>query len=172
MANSYLNLNDQNINSVVQNLNQLLADYHVYYQKLRNFHWNVKGENFYRLHEVFEDLYNDAFETIDDLAERIQTLGYLPLSKMEDYLKVSDLNECDPLTEDVDMVKELVKDHEVLIKGYRAVIEKAENANDEATIDLTAGLLRDFEKSTWMLHSWLGNKVQTGARQKAESIIA
>ena len=81
---NYLNIKEENILPVVVELNKLLADYHIYYQKLRNFHWNVSGENFFDLHEQFEELYNDAKIKIDEIAERVLTLRYHPISNLSE----------------------------------------------------------------------------------------
>ena len=79
---NYLNMESEKLKPVVIELNTLLADYHMYYQKLRNFHWNILGKNFFDLHEKFESLYTDARVKIDEIAERILTLGFHPVSKL------------------------------------------------------------------------------------------
>ena len=88
---NYLNIKDEDLLKVVVELNTLLADYHIYYQKLRSNHWNILGKNFFDLHLKFEELYTDARVKIDEIAERILTLKYHPMSKLEDYLKVSSI---------------------------------------------------------------------------------
>src|SRR3954471_5284565 len=79
--------------AITRTLNQLLANYSVHYQKLRNFHWNVKGSDFFDLHERFEQQYNEAFNNIDAIAERIRVFGETPLSTMKDYLETADIKE-------------------------------------------------------------------------------
>ena len=79
---SYLNLDTEKTNTTVEQLNVLLADYHLYYQKLRNFHWNVQGTNFFDLHEKFEEMYDDAKLKVDEIAERILTLRHSPQSNL------------------------------------------------------------------------------------------
>ena len=86
---NYLNIDNQKVLPVVSELNVLLADYHVHYQKLRNFHWNILGKNFFDLHNRFEEMYNDTRVKIDEVAERIVTLKYHPISKLSDYIEVS-----------------------------------------------------------------------------------
>lgn len=73
---NYLNLDTNKTEATVEQLNVLLADHHLYYQKLRNFHWNVIGENFFDLHAKFEEMYTDTLIKIDEIAERILTLRY------------------------------------------------------------------------------------------------
>ena len=151
---SYLNMNDEEVMPVVVELNVLLADYHVYYQKLRSNHWNIIGKNFFDLHEKFEELYNDAKVKIDEIAERILTLRYHPMSKLEDYLKTSSILEEAPLKSDQNMVDETLNDHKLLLKQMGKVIEKAEAISDEGTIDLIGAYIRELEKSSWMLNAW------------------
>ena len=90
---NYLNFNAEKTSKTVAELNHLLADYHLYYQKLRNFHWNILGENFFDLHNQFELMYDDARIKIDEIAERILTLRYQPVSNYSDYLSKSNLKE-------------------------------------------------------------------------------
>ena len=154
---NYLKMNEEKLVPVVFDLNILLADYNIYYQKLRSFHWNVLGENFFELHEKFEALYNDAKTKIDEIAERILTLNYHPLSRFEEYLKVSSIKEVSPLITDKEMVEALLKDHETLLTQMRIVIKQATEAEDEGTMDLMAGYIASLEKASWMLHAWSTN---------------
>ncbi|MGC1632020.1 MAG: DNA starvation/stationary phase protection protein [Gelidibacter sp.] len=151
---SYLNIKDEKLLPIVIELNTLLADYHIYYQKLRNFHWNILGKNFFDLHVKFEDLYNDARVKIDDIAERILTLRFHPMSNLEDYLKISSLKEVSPMQSDIEMITELLNDHKIILKQMSKVIEKAADAKDEGTADLMGSYIRDLEKSSWMLDAW------------------
>lgn len=147
-------MNEEEIIPVVVELNVLLADYHVYYQKLRSKHWNVIGKNFFDLHKQFEDMYNDAKVKIDEIAERILTLRYHPMSKLEDYLKTSAILEESPIKEDQNMVIESLSDHKLLLMQMSKVIEKAEAISDEGTIDLMGAYIRELEKTSWMLNAW------------------
>ncbi|WP_299336595.1 DNA starvation/stationary phase protection protein [uncultured Psychroserpens sp.] len=151
---SYLNMQDEKLIPVVVELNALLANYHIYYQKLRNFHWNILGENFFDLHNKFEELYTDARTKIDEIAERILTLRYHPMSKLSDYLEISEIKEVSPLQTDKAMVSELINDHKIILQQMSTVLEKADKANDEGTIDLIGAYIRELEKSSWMLDAW------------------
>ncbi|OAB77351.1 Dps family protein [Cochleicola gelatinilyticus] len=151
---SYLNLNKDKITETAKELNTLLADYHLYYQKLRNFHWNIVGKNFFDLHEKFEEMYDDAKLKVDEIAERILTLRFQPVSNYSDYLKKSNLKESPSETKDVEMVKILLKDHGILLKQMRIVIEKADAAGDEGTIDMIGAYIGGLEKISWMLDAW------------------
>lgn len=151
---SYLNLDTTKTKSTVQELNTLLADYHLYYQKLRNFHWNVNGKNFFDLHEKFEELYDDAKIKIDEIAERILTLRNKPKSNFSDYLSLSTVKESTDDLEDFEMVNTLIEDHGIIIKQMRKVVNVADDAGDEGTIDLVGAYIRELEKSSWMLEVW------------------
>lgn len=117
-------MNDEEVLPVVVEMNILLADYHVYYQKSRSNHWNIVGRNFFDLHEKFEDMYNDARIKIDEIAERILTLRYHPMSQMEDYLKSSTIKEKAVLKSDRAMVLETLNDHKLLLEQMGKVMEK------------------------------------------------
>lgn len=154
---NYLNLNEEHITESATALNVLLVDYHMYYQKLRNFHWNVTGKNFFDLHNKFEELYDDAKLKIDEIAERILTLRFQPISNYSDFLKKSHLTESPSNLDDVTMVEHILQDHGTLLKQMRSVIEIADKANDEGTIDMIGGYIADIEKVSWMLDAWLMN---------------
>ncbi len=151
---NYLNINEDKLLPVVEELNTLLADYHVYYQKLRNFHWNVLGRNFFDLHEKFEEMYEDARTKIDEIAERILTLRYHPMSNLSDYLKTSDIKESPMELTDTEMVSAILEAHGILLKRMSEVVHKAEAVSDEGTIDLIGAYIRELEKTSWMLDAW------------------
>src|SRR5680860_1617499 len=146
---NYLGLDDKKTAKTVEELNILLADYHLYYQKLRNFHWNVIGENFFDLHEKFEDLYEDAKLKVDEIAERILTLRYQPVSNLSDYLKSSSVKESKSDLSDSQMIKTLLEDHGILLKQLRKIAEVADKGGDEGTIDLIGGYIGELEKTSW-----------------------
>ena len=151
----YLNLDRDKVEKVAEKLNVLLASYHLHYQKLRNFHWNLKSASFFVLHEKFEELYDDANVKIDDIAERILTLEVQPISQLSEYLKISTIKEVSETLKDTEMVKETLEDLSELIRLEREVIETADEASDEGTIDMIGGFLGEKEKNCWMLASWL-----------------
>ncbi len=161
---SYLNLNKKENEKTVKELNTLLADYHVYYQKLRNFHWNVTGKSFFELHEKFELMYDDAKLKIDEIAERILTLRYQPVSNLTDYLKMSSLKESESTLNDEKMVNKLLDDHGTLIQQMRKVVDTAGEASDEGTIDLIGAYIRELEKTSWMLDAW---RMKSGETHKS-----
>jgi len=151
---SYLGLDDKKTAITVKELNILLADYHLYYQKLRNFHWNVIGKNFFDLHEKFEELYDDAKLKVDEIAERILTLRYQPVSNFSEYLKTSTVKESPSNLSDSRMIETLLEDHGIILKQLRKVAEVADKGGDEGTIDLVGGYIGELEKTSWMLDAW------------------
>jgi len=151
---NYLSLDKEKTNKTVHQLNILLADYHLYYQKLRNFHWNITGSNFFDLHTKFEEMYDDSKIKIDEIAERILTLRYQPKSNFSEYLTISNLKEASASLSDKEMINALLEDHSKLLKQMRIVIDAANHAEDEGTIDLIGGYIRELEKTSWMLDAW------------------
>ncbi|GHA30030.1 DNA starvation/stationary phase protection protein [Salinimicrobium marinum] len=160
---SYLNLDKEKTGKTVEELNILLADYHLYYQKLRNFHWNIIGQNFFDLHEKFEELYDDAKLKVDEIAERILTLRFQPTSNYSDYLKKSNLKESSSDLSDGQMVSMLLEDHGKILRQMTKVIETADKNGDEGTIDLIGAYIRELEKTSWMLDAW---KMKTSDKHK------
>ncbi|SHJ11375.1 Dps family protein [Aquimarina spongiae] len=154
---NYLNMNEKKLLPVLLELNVLLADYNLYYQKLRGFHWNILGKNFFDLHEKFEELYNDAKVKIDEIAERILTLQHHPVSQFQEYIKIATIEEVSPLLKDTEMVKELLEDHKKLLIQMRVVLTHAEEAGDEGTIDMIGAYIGELEKLSWMLNAWYKN---------------
>lgn len=158
---NYLNFNTEKAQDTSRELNVLLADYHMYYQKLRNYHWNIVGHNFFDLHEKFEEMYNDAVLKIDEIAERILTLRYQPTSNYSDYIKMSSIKETKSDLEDEQMVDNLLSDHGALLTQMSKVVEEAGKAEDEGTIDLIGAYIRELETSSWMLDAWRMKKGQS-----------
>ena len=156
-------MDEKATSNTVQELNVLLADYHLYYQKLRNYHWNVIGKNFFDLHEKFEELYDDAKLKVDEIAERILTLRYQPTSNLSEYLQISNLKESKSDLSDSEMIKNLLEDHGTLLKQMRKVVEVADKGGDEGTIDLIGAYIRELEKTSWMLDAW---KMKTSEQHK------
>ena len=150
---NYIGLEPKKIDKTAKELNRLLANYQVYYQNLRNYHWNITGQHFFDLHINFEDLYNEAKVNIDEIAERVLTLRKSPMSTLSEYLKTAEVKEYS--TEDThEMVESILSDHKKLISNMRDVLEVAGDANDEGTVDLVAGFLGSIEKKSWMLDAW------------------
>jgi starvation-inducible DNA-binding protein len=154
-----ISLNETDVKSVVDLLNDYLANYHVHYQKLRGCHWNIKGQNFFTLHIKFEELYTNAQETIDEIAERVLTLGKPPHSRFADYIKESQIKEIDTIgMQDTAMVEELLADMAKLIELERELLEATDIAGDDGSNDMVNRFMQFKEKNTWMLRSFLNKK--------------
>jgi starvation-inducible DNA-binding protein len=151
-----ISLEEKKVKPVVDHLNDLLANYHIHYQKIRGCHWNVKGHNFFTLHVKFEELYTTALTTIDELAERILTLGKPPYSTFDDYINTSRIKEVNTIGMNADaMVKALVDDMAVLIEMEREILDITDSAEDQGTNDMVNGFMQYKEKNTWMLRSFI-----------------
>lgn len=147
----------QNREAVARMLNAMLADQHVLYIKLRNYHWNVTGPYFESLHEMFEEQYKALEAQIDDIAERVRALGHPATGTMAELAKAARLAEEPGAHPDaMAMVANLVKDHETVIRQLRQDIGRcADDLGDEGTADLLIGCMRAQEKMAWMLRAHL-----------------
>ena len=150
----YLQLNASATDNVVKSLQQLLADFQVYYTNLRGFHWNIQGPDFFVLHSKFEDLYNDAADKIDEIAERILTLGGVPANKFSDYLKISKIKEVGEVNCGSEALKNILVSYKYLIGEERTILSLASEAGDEVTVALLSDYLKEQEKLVWMLCSY------------------
>lgn len=154
-----ISLSEKGVKPVVDLLNDYLANYHVHYQKLRGCHWNIKGQNFFTLHVKFEELYTNAQLTIDEIAERILTLGKPPHSRFADYIKESSIKEIDTIgMGDLAMVDALLEDMATLIAMERILLDASAAAGDDGTNDMVNRFMQFKEKNTWMLRSFAGKK--------------
>lgn len=152
-----ISLEEKEVKPIVDLLNDLLANYHIHYQKLRGCHWNVKGPHFFTLHIKFEELYTNAQQTIDELAERILTLGKSPYSTFADYIKVSKLKEANTIgMKDSAMVDAILDDFTGLIELEREIMDTTAEAGDDGTNDLINKFMQFKEKNNWMLRSFAG----------------
>ncbi|NLL42105.1 MAG: DNA starvation/stationary phase protection protein [Firmicutes bacterium] len=141
---------------VAEHLDQHLADLHVLYTKLHNYHWNVEGTGFFTIHAKLEELYDGVAEEIDEVAERILMIGHRPSASLAEYLKKAKLKEADsaPISSK-DLAEDLLSDYGHLVAGLRAGIAAAQEANDEVSADLMIGSLAEYEKTIWMLDAFL-----------------
>lgn len=154
-----ISLNEKKVKPVVDMLNDYLANYHIHYQKLRGCHWNIEGQNFFTLHIKFEELYTNAQLTIDEIAERVLTLGKPPHSRFADYIKESSIQEVDTIgMNDMLMVDEVLADMAKLIEIERDLMEASDKAGDDGTNDMVNRFMQFKEKTTWMLRSFAGKK--------------
>jgi starvation-inducible DNA-binding protein len=139
---------------LLNTLNLLVADMTVFYQKLRHYHWNVKGPEFFRLHEKFELIYTEVGDVIDALAERIVGLDGVPLHTLAAMLDATSLKEDGENPEADLMVKRTIADIEILVEKLQAGIEAAEAGVDRTTANLLDGVKDGLEAHLWMLKAW------------------
>lgn len=138
-----------------EKLNDLLANYSVFYQNTRGYHWNIKGEKFFELHLKFEELYNDLFIKIDEIAERILTLGHTPHHNYSDYVKSSKIAESVQVSDGIKAVSDILHSFQTIIILQRELLELSSDANDEGTNALMSDYTREQEKLVWMYASFL-----------------
>jgi len=154
-----ISLVETDVKPVVDLLNDYLANYHIHYQKLRGCHWNIKGQNFFTLHVKFEELYTSAQLTIDEIAERVLTLGKPPHSRFADYIAESEIKEIDTIgMSDLAMVDAILDDMGKLIALERELLEETAKAGDDGSNDMVNRFMQFKEKNTWMLRSFAGKK--------------
>ncbi len=151
-----IGLDTEQSKELANQLNELLANYSVFYQNVRGYHWNIKGEKFFELHTKFEELYNDLFVKIDDIAERILTLGFVPEYRYSKYAKKATIKESKHTEDGVQDVKEIVKAFQLLIAKQREILEVSGEIGDEGTNALMSDYIREQEKTVWMYAAFLG----------------
>ncbi|WP_323704177.1 Dps family protein [Mammaliicoccus sp. Dog046] len=145
-----------NNKEVIEVLNKQVAEWTVLYTKLHNYHWYVKGPNFFSLHEKFEELYNEASVYIDDLAERILAIEGHPIATLKEALEWSVIEEAEKNLSANQMVEQLSKDFTTVIAQLEEGIQLAEKLNDDMTGDMLLSMVTSLEKHNWMLKSFLG----------------
>jgi starvation-inducible DNA-binding protein len=141
--------------SLEQVMNQQLANWNVLYTKLHRFHWYVKGPHFFTLHAKFEELYEEAAGTIDELAERLLITGGNPISTLKEYIEYATVEETTDVLTAEEMVQGIVNDFTQIISELKSGKEAAEQVNDEVTSDMFTELIEKLSKHNWMLTSFL-----------------
>ncbi len=136
-------------------MNDLLAAYQLFYINARGFHWNIAGEKFFELHVKFEEIYNDALIKIDEIAERIRTLGYVPVHSFTEYVKISVIPEITGVSDGVKGIGHVLQGLQSLISIEREILVLSSQANDEGTNALMSDYLREQEKLVWMYSAFL-----------------
>ena len=155
MNTTSIGLNKQETENLIVSLNDLLANFQIYYQSLRGLHWNIKGKSFFELHVKFEEFYTDSQEKIDLIAERILTLGGNPLHTFTDYVNLAKVPVGKSITNDVESVQLVVESLSELLKIERAILNESDEANDEGTNSMMSDFIAEQEKTIWMLNAWL-----------------
>lgn len=143
---------------LAEKLNNLLANYSIFYQNVRGYHWNIKGDKFFELHLKFEELYNDLLLKIDEVAERILTLGYSPNHNYSSYKKESQIVESTEVSDGIKAVKDILESFKTIISLQRELLDLSADASDEGTNALMSDYIRAQEKLVWMYSAFLNKK--------------
>jgi len=142
--------------TMIQALNGQIANWTVLYVKLHNYHWYVKGSQFFTLHQKFEELYNEAALHIDALAERVLALRGMPVATMREALELASVAEAAGNEDANVMVETTVQDFERLLAELKEGMALADKEGDETTGDMFLAIYSSLEKHTWMLSAFLG----------------
>lgn len=151
-----IGLKEKDCQLIAEKLNTLLANYSVFYQNTRGSHWNIKGDQFFTLHPKFEELYNNLVLKIDEIAERILTLGGVPAHKFSDYLKNSTIKESKDVSNATKDVENILASFKIVIDLQRELLDITDKAGDEGTNSQMSGYIAEQEKEVWMYNSYLG----------------
>lgn len=150
-----LGLDRKKVAELNVSLNELLANFQIYYQNLRGLHWNIKGKSFFELHVKFEELYTDSQEKIDMIAERILTLEGTPLHTFSDYVELAKVPVGKNISGDIEAVDLIVKSLTRLLEIERKILIQSEEAVDEGTNAMMSDFIAEQEKTVWMMKAWL-----------------
>jgi starvation-inducible DNA-binding protein len=140
---------------LAEKLNELLANYSIFYQNTRGYHWNIKGQKFFELHLKFEELYNDLLLKIDEVAERILTLEATPHHRYSDYKTLAKIKESKEISDGIIAVEDVLNSFKSIILLQRDILELSAEANDEGTNALMSDYIRAQEKLVWMYSAFL-----------------
>lgn len=153
---SIIGLNDTDCKKIAEKLNILLANYSVFYQNTRGAHWNIKGEQFFTLHPKFEELYSGLVLKIDEIAERILTLGFTPAHNYSEYLKASTIKESKEVSDGNKCVENILASFKTVIDLQRELLDITDGAGDEGTNSQMSDYITEQEKEVWMYNAYLG----------------
>jgi starvation-inducible DNA-binding protein len=156
MSTNAIGLNTSSTKKLSKGLNELLANYQVFYMNARGFHWNIKGENFFELHVKFEELYTDLLTKIDEVAERIQTIGHEPTHSYSEYLENATIKEQTGVRDGRAAVGHILESYQAMIGKQRTILALAQESDDEGTAALMSDYIREQEKAVWMYNSFMG----------------
>lgn len=155
MSKIDIGINEQDRLEIAEGLKKLLADTYTLYLQTHNFHWNVTGPQFRELHLMFEEHYTELAIAVDDIAERIRTIGVAAPGTYKAFAQLSSIEEVEGVPPSEAMVELLTKGHEQVVKTARAVLKTAQQADDESTASLVGDRMRIHEKNAWMLRATL-----------------
>ena len=152
-----IGLKEEDRKQLAEGLSKVLAESYTLYIKTHAFHWNVEGPMFNTLHLMFEEQYNELFQAVDEIAERIRALGYPAPGSYKSFSKLSSIKEAEDKIPAEQMIQELLEGQEILIRTLRKLVDLSNNTGDESTADLATTRMKQHEKVAWMLRSLLQN---------------
>lgn len=155
MSTIDIGINKQDRQDIADGLKRLLADSYTLYLQTHNFHWNVTGPQFRDLHLMFEEHYTELAQAVDDIAERIRTLGVAAPGTYKSFAQLSSIEEVEGVPGAADMVVTLTHGHEQVVKTCRESLKLAQDADDESSAALIGDRMRVHEKTAWMLRATL-----------------
>ena len=150
-----IGLDEKKLEQLATKLNKLLANFQLFYMNARGFHWNIKGEKFFELHIKFEELYTDALLKIDEVAERVLTLGHTPMHSFTDYVKTATIKESKNVSDGKKAVQLVVNGFQELLILERELLAISAAIKDEGTNAMMSDYIREQEKTVWMYSSYL-----------------
>ena len=156
MGKNFIGLDTDKTQKLADALNELLSNYQIFYMNVRGYHWNIKGDNFFELHAKFEELYDDLLLKIDEIAERVLTLGHRPAHAYSTYIEKSEVPERKDVSDGKEAVGNIVESFGKLIAKQRGLLNLAGEAEDEGTVSLMSDYISQQEKTVWMYRSYLG----------------
>lgn len=154
-ATNTIGLDAEKSKTLAEKLNVLLANYQIFYINARGFHWNIKGDKFFELHLKFEELYNDTVLKIDEIAERILTLGHIPMHSYTAYLKTSSIKEAENVSDGMQAVGLVLDGFRDLLVLQREILNLSADAGDEGTNAMMSDYIREQEKLVWMYKAYI-----------------
>ena len=141
---------------ITEDLNLFLSNLNIFYRKLQNYHWNIKGEDFFYIHSKLEKYYNDINKQIDEIAEHILMIGSEPLGRMIDYIEITQIKEAqNEKISSKRIFNNILLDYGILIENATKIKEDADNEKKYTTSALMDEYLSDYEKKVWMINQML-----------------
>ncbi|PCM43049.1 Dps family protein [Marinobacter sp. ANT_B65] len=157
MGKNFIGLDTEKTVKLADSLNDLLSNYQIFYMNVRGYHWNIKGDNFFELHLKFEELYNDLLLKVDEVAERVLTLGHRPAHSYSTYIERSEVSEQRDVCDGKQAMENILDSFATLIGKQRELLSLAGDAEDEGTAALMSDYISQQEKTVWMYRSYLGH---------------
>ena len=150
-----IGLDEAKSKHLADELNNLLATYMIFYQNARGFHWNIKGDKFFELHLKFEELYTNLLTKVDEVAERILTLGSTPFHTFQDYENNASIKSTKDMSDGTKAIENILKTFKAIIIKQRVLLSLSSDADDEGTNALMSDYIREQEKLVWMYSAYL-----------------